>query len=498
MVSAGLAAALARRNIHYGWIVVAVTFLTMLVTAGAMGAPGVMIVPLEREFGWDNAQISSALALRLLLFGLFGPFAAAFMNRFGLRRVMICAAALIAGGLLVSLAMTQVWQLVLLWGVVVGVGTGLTAVVLAATVATRWFTARRGLVVGLLTASSATGQLVFLPLIAELTERFGWRAALVFVCGLLVLAALLALILMRDRPSDLGLPAYGETVVTPAPPAGGGFASLLSSPFAALKEAARVPLFWILFGTFFICGCSTSGLIQTHFITLCADYGVAAVAAASVLAMMGVFDFVGTIGSGWLSDRFDNRWLLFWYYGLRGLSLLYLPFTTFYVLRLVAVRDVLRPRLDRDGAADGQAHRRPFRPGARPDHLRLDFRRPSDWRRGCSARRRPLAHGVRQLSARVLCRRRALPHRCGAGADDRQAFVLRLWRGVAGAGAGLISSPQQFRSASIWFKECRQAEGGRNEATRLVENSRARPANGGCNPHSGVGRGSCPDRDAIQ
>ena len=161
MVSAGLAAALARRNIHYGWVVVGVTFLTMLVTAGAMGAPGVMIVPLEREFGWDTAQISSALALRLLLFGLFGPFAAAFMNRFGLRRVMICAVALIAGGLLVSLAMTQVWQLVLLWGVVVGVGTGLTAVVLAATVATRWFTARRGLVVGLLTASSATGQLVF-------------------------------------------------------------------------------------------------------------------------------------------------------------------------------------------------------------------------------------------------------------------------------------------------------------------------------------------------
>ena len=339
MVSAGLAAALARRNIHYGWVVVAVTFLTMLVTAGAMGAPGVLIVPLEREFGWDNAQISSALALRLLLFGLFGPFAAAFMNRYGLRRVMICAAMLIAAGLLASLAMTQVWQLILLWGVVVGVGTGLTAIVLAATVATRWFTARRGLVVGLLTASSATGQLVFLPLIAELTERFGWRAALVFVCGLLVLAALLALILMRDRPSDLGLPAYGETAVTPALAAGAGLASLLSSPFEALKEAARVPLFWVLFGTFFICGCSTNGLIQTHFITLCADYGLAAVAAASVLAMMGVFDFVGTIGSGWLSDRFDNRWLLFWYYGLRGLSLLYLPFTsfTFYGLSLFAM-----------------------------------------------------------------------------------------------------------------------------------------------------------------
>ena len=166
-MSTALARVLAHRNIHYGWVVAAVTFLTMLVTAGAMGAPGVLIVPLEREFGWDNAQISIALALRLLLFGLFGPFAAAFMNRFGVRRVTICALTLIAAGLLASLAMTQVWQLVLLWGVVVGVGTGLTAIVLAATVATRWFTKRRGLVVGLLSASSATGQLVFLPLIAE-------------------------------------------------------------------------------------------------------------------------------------------------------------------------------------------------------------------------------------------------------------------------------------------------------------------------------------------
>jgi MFS family permease len=339
MASSALATALARRNIHYGWVVVAATFLTMLVTAGAMGAPGVLIVPLEREFGWDNAQISSALALRLLLFGLLGPFAAAFMNRFGVRRVVICALTLIVAGLLASLAMTRVWQLVLLWGVVVGIGTGLMAIVLAATVATRWFTQRRGLVVGLLAASSATGQLVFLPLIAELTERFGWRMALVFVCGLLAFAAIVAAMLMRDRPSDLNLPSYGETVVTPPPAAGVGLASLLLAPLTALRDAAHVPLFWVLFGTFFICGASTNGLIQTHFITLCGDYGLAAVSAASVLAMMGVFDFVGTIGSGWLSDRFDNRWLLFWYYGLRGLSLLYLPFTdfTFYGLSLFAV-----------------------------------------------------------------------------------------------------------------------------------------------------------------
>ncbi|MGD0420218.1 MAG: MFS transporter [Xanthobacteraceae bacterium] len=339
MMSSGLAAALGRRNIHYGWVVVAVTFLTMLVTAGAMGAPGVLIVPLEREFGWDNTQISTALALRLLLFGLFGPFAAAFMNRFGLRRIMLCALTLIAAGLIASLAMTQVWQLVLLWGLVVGVGSGLTAIVLAATVATRWFTQRRGLVVGLLAASSATGQLVFLPLIAELTERFGWRMALVFVCGLLAAAAVVALALMRDRPSDLDLPPYGETAVIPPPAAGAGLVSLLLAPLEVLREAARVPLFWVLFGTFFICGSSTNGLIQTHFITLCGDYGLTAVTAASVLAMMGVFDFIGTIGSGLLSDRFDNRWLLFWYYGLRGLSLLYLPFTdfSFYGLSLFAV-----------------------------------------------------------------------------------------------------------------------------------------------------------------
>jgi sugar phosphate permease len=195
------------------------------------------------------------------------------------------------------------------------------------------------LVVGLLTASSATGQLVFLPLIAQLTDRLGWRAALVFVCCFLAVAALAALALMRDRPSDLDLPPYGETAVTPPPAVPTGLLSLLSSPFAALRDAARVPLFWVLLATFFICGLSTNGLIQTHFITLCADYGLAAVAAASVLAMMGVFDFIGTIGSGWLSDRFDNRWLLFWYYGLRGLSLLYLPFTsfTFYGLSLFAM-----------------------------------------------------------------------------------------------------------------------------------------------------------------
>ncbi|WP_046868184.1 MFS transporter [Microvirga massiliensis] len=335
MISSHVAAFLARRNIHYGWAVVAVTFLTMLVTAGAVGAPGVLILPLHQEFGWETAEISAALAIRLLLFGLIGPFAAALLNRYGVRRITLAALSLIAGGLVLSLAMTRIWQLILLWGVVIGFGTGLTALVLGATVATRWFSDRRGLVIGLLTASSATGQLLFLPLLASLTERLGWRPAVALVCILLGLAALLVFMIMRDRPSELGLSAYGETTGATAPSA----SLVLISPLVALREAARTREFWILFGTFFICGASTNGLIQTHFIPLCADYGLAAVGAASVLAVMGVFDFIGTVGSGWLSDRFDNRWLLFWYYGLRGLSLLYLPFTefSFYGLSLFAI-----------------------------------------------------------------------------------------------------------------------------------------------------------------
>ena len=325
MISTRLAAALARRNIHYGWAVAGATFLTMLVTAGAVGAPGVLILPLQREFGWDTATISSALAIRLVLFGLMGPFAAALMNRHGPRKITLGALALITLGLLPSLAMTATWQLVLLWGVVVGVGTGLTALVLAATIATRWFTARRGLVVGLLTASSATGQLVLLPLLADLTERWGWRASVLLICALLAVAGLVVLALMRDRPSDLGLRPYGETgapdASAPAPAA--------TSAIAALREAARTRTFWVLFGTFFVCGASTNGLIQTHFIPLCADYGLGPVQAASALAAMGIFDFIGTTASGWLSDRYDNRWLLFWYYGLRGLALAFLPFSGF-------------------------------------------------------------------------------------------------------------------------------------------------------------------------
>lgn len=339
MLSSVLARSLARRNIYYGWVVVAATFLTMLVTAGAMGAPGVLIKPLQDEFGWQTAQISSALAVRLLLFGLMGPFAAAFMNYFGVRKVIVFAMILISSGFICSLFMKEVWQLLLLWGIVVGLGTGLTAMVLAATISARWFTRHRGLVVGMLSASSATGQLVFLPLMAQLTQNYGWRATVCFVCAMILVAAVVVLALMRDRPSDLGLAALGEDKVTPAPPQTGGLSAMLRTPIAVLREVSKTSTFWILFSTFFICGLSTNGLIQTHFVTLCGDFGILPVAAASVLAVMGIFDFFGTIGSGWLSDRFDNRWLLFWYYGLRGLSLLFLPFSdfTFYGLSIFAV-----------------------------------------------------------------------------------------------------------------------------------------------------------------
>ncbi|CCE03168.1 MFS transporter [Bradyrhizobium sp. STM 3809] len=339
MISNQLAATLARRNIHYGWVMVAVTFFTALVSAGTVGAPGVFIVPLQHEFGWSTAEISSALSIRFVLFGLMAPFAAALLNRYGLRNITLLAQLIVVSALLASLAMTQVWHLVLLWGVVIGIGTGMTALVLGATIATRWFVARRGLVVGILTASVATGQLVFLPLLASLTERLGWRTALALVCIALGVSATAVLLLMRDRPSDLGLRPFGDTGTEPIAAPAPVTTPILAAALGTLRDAVRVPVFWMLFATFFICGASTNGLVQVHLIPMCLDFGIPQVQAASLLAAMGMFDFVGTIVSGWLSDRYDNRWLLFWYYGLRGLSLLFLPFTdfSFYGLSLFAM-----------------------------------------------------------------------------------------------------------------------------------------------------------------
>ena len=330
---------LQRRGIHYAWIVMAVVFLAMLVSAAALGLPGAFLRPLNREFGWSTAQISSALALRFFLYGLIGPFAAILLERYGVRRIVCTALCMIAGGIILVTRMTALWQLVFLWGIVLGVGSGLTALVLAATVANRWFDRKRGLVLGLLTASSATGQLIFLPLASALIAHFSWRVAVIPVVVACLVVGVLAFLFLQDRPKSVGLVAFG------APPDAGRESTAATAPtdfgapIRALRSVSRSSTFWVLVGTFFVCGLSTSGLIQTHFISLCGDYGLAAIPAASVLAMIGAFDFVGTIGSGWLSDRFDNRKLLFWYYGLRGLSLLWLPYSDFtlYGLSLFAL-----------------------------------------------------------------------------------------------------------------------------------------------------------------
>lgn len=331
MFATQVSAWLQRRGIHYGWIVAAITFLTMLTMSAALGLPGAMLQPLGKEFGWSTEQISSSLALRFALFGLMGPFAAVLMERWGLRAVICTGLALVGLGMALVTMASQLWQLFVLWSLMLGLGTGMTALVLGAVVANRWFVARRGLVVGMLTASSATGQLAFLPVAAWMIEHWGWRSATVPVFVASALIAVLALLFVRDRPSDLGLVPFGGDASAPPPPA---MAMNFGTPFKVLAEAARNRTFWLLAGTFFICGLSTNGLVQTHFISLCGDNGMGPVPAASVLAMMGAFDFVGTILSGWLSDRYDNRKLLFWYYGLRGLSLFWLPHSEFTIYGL--------------------------------------------------------------------------------------------------------------------------------------------------------------------
>ena len=321
---------LARRlagRMHYAWIVAALTFLTLLVVAGIRAAPGVLIVPLEHAFGWRRDQITVAVSVGLCLFGLMGPFAAAAMQRFGVRNTMLVALALLAAAMGGSAFVSSPLGLVLTWGVLAGIGTGTMAMVLGVTIVNRWFDARRGAVLGLLTASTATGSLVFLPLLAWVVEHADWRAVVAIVaCAALGLMPLVAL-LMPERPADLALPRYGADTVDSTPPASAQ--NPLAAAFAALGVAARTRTFWLLFATFFVCGLSTNGLIGTHLIAFCADNAIPEVQAAGLLAAMGVFDIIGTTFSGWLSDRYDNRVLLCVYYGLRGLSLLYLPFAEF-------------------------------------------------------------------------------------------------------------------------------------------------------------------------
>lgn len=332
MLAASLAPWFGRRGIHYGWVMVALTFVTAVCSSAAIGMPGVLILPLSQEFGWTRGEISGAMALMLVLFGGMAPFGGALMLRYGLRRVVVAAATLAVVALTGATMMTQLWHLWITLGLVLGIAAGTTAMVLSATVANRWFSARRGLVMGVLAAAMATGQLIFLPVNSWLVVEFGWRVAVlpgIIGCAACALAyALLA----RDWPADIGLAPYGETRIQVPPVVSAGNAVALS--LSLLREAAGTRAFWVIAGTFFICGLSTSGTVQQHFIPLCADYGVAMVTAASLLAVMGVFNFIGTVASGWLSDRFDNRKLLAWYYGLRGLSLMWLPFSGFDMVSL--------------------------------------------------------------------------------------------------------------------------------------------------------------------
>ncbi len=324
-------------RLHYAWIVAAVTFTTILVVAGVRASPGILVVPLETEFGWSRSTISLAIGISILLHGAIGPFSASLMNRYGVRRMMLSALLLIATGVSLTPFMTQSWQLVLLWGCMVGAGAGAIANVLAVTIAARWFTRHRGLVTGLMLSGTASGQLLFLPLLALISVTQGWRMVSVTVAVAAFVLLPLVYFLMRDRPEDVGLLPLGDTKPAPREPVAQGNA--FGEALGNLAEAMRSRDYRLLALSFFICGASTNGLIGTHLIPACFDHGIPEVAAASLLASMAIFNLIGTTGSGWLSDRFDNRVLLSIYYGLRGISLIILPysFDSFYSLSMVVV-----------------------------------------------------------------------------------------------------------------------------------------------------------------
>lgn len=330
-------ARLVASRLHYAWIIVGVTFVVAMLTAGVRAAPSVLIVPLEQEFHWSRATISFAIGVNLLLYGAIGPFAAALMDRFGVRRTMALSLAATAIVVALSPVMRQSWQLILLWGVGVGIGSGFIGAYLAAYIAARWFKERQGFVVGVLTAANAAGQLAFLPSLAAIAEHAGWRVMSLWLAATVIVFLPLVVWLMRDRPEDLGMAAYGAT--QPAAPAAAA-GNPITATFRAFADGARSRDFWLIASGYFVCGASTNGLIGTHLIPACVDHGLSEVVGAGLLATTGVFALIGGTLSGWLSDRCDNRYLLFWYYGLRGLSLMYLPFAfdlSFYGLSLFSV-----------------------------------------------------------------------------------------------------------------------------------------------------------------
>ncbi|MBV9581011.1 MAG: MFS transporter, partial [Chloroflexi bacterium] len=313
-----------RLRFHYAWVVAFLTFLALLSAAGIRATSTVLVLPLEDDFGWDRATVSLALSVNLLLYGLCGPFAGALTARFGVRRVMLVGLTVLAVATGLSVFMSQFWQMLALWGVLVGLGSGSMALVLGAIVATRWFVKRRGLVTGIFAASAAAGQLIFLPQQAAIVETFGWRPATLLVSAVAIGVAALVALFMRDDPRDIGLRPYGmpaSEVLAPVQVQGNPFGLAVD----ALAQSVRVKDFWLLAGSFAICGATTVGLISVHLIPASVEHGFDEVTAAGMLAAMGAFDLVGTTLSGWLTDRIDARKLLVWYYTLRGIALLFLP-----------------------------------------------------------------------------------------------------------------------------------------------------------------------------
>jgi len=314
---------LSKKKIHPAWFAVGVTFLTLVTAAGFRSASSVLIIPLEDAFGWGREQISLAIAINVLVYGLVAPFAAALMERFGIRKVVMSALTSVSIGSALTMFMSAPWQLIALWGFVIGISTGSLALVFAATVANRWFVEKRGIVIGLLTASSATGQLIFLPGLSYLAEMNGWKSVSSTIALVSIALVPIIWIFLKERPSDAGVLPYGAPENWSAPAKNSMNAGSLA--IDTLKQASKKKDFWYLVGSFFVCGLSTSGLIGTHFIPAAHDHGMGTTTAASLLALVGVFDLVGTIASGWLTDRYDPQKLLFFYYGLRGLSLFLLP-----------------------------------------------------------------------------------------------------------------------------------------------------------------------------
>ena len=308
---------------HRAWVVAGITFATLVAAAAFRSSSGVLLVPVSDDLGWSRETVSFAVTVQLVLYGLVAPFAAALMEKFGLRFVVAAALVLLAVGMAGTTVVSTPWQLVLFWGGFVGFGAGCLALVFGAIVASRWFVARRGLVTGMFSAAYATGSLLFLPLIARITATSGWRTASLLLCAMALLLVPFVLVLLRDRPSDVGLLPYGA-------PAGWVPEQTLDDEgigpariaLLRLREASRSKAFWLLAAGFFVCGWSTNGLIGTHFVAAAHDHGLPPTTAATLLAFIGIFDFVGTIGSGWLTDRYDPRILLGVYYALRGVSLL--------------------------------------------------------------------------------------------------------------------------------------------------------------------------------